>query len=82
MAFWVFQNHHQGIVADIESGAATLESLDRYAQGIAPSLPPPQLSSGRQERLDNLLNDYVPLEVNVARPRSRLINTESFGSYP
>lgn len=48
MAFWVFQNHHQGIVADIESGAATLESLDRYAQGIAP--PPPPLSSQADDK--------------------------------
>ncbi len=44
-----------GIGSEIESGAATLESLDQYAQGITP----PQLSSGRQERLENLLNDYL-----------------------
>jgi xylose isomerase len=50
-----YSSYDEGIGADIESGAATLESLDRYAQGIAP----PQLSSGRQERLENLLNDYL-----------------------
>ena len=50
-----YSSYVEGIGADIESGAATLESLDRYAQGIKP----PQLSSGRQERLENLLNDYL-----------------------
>ncbi len=50
-----YSSYDEGIGADIESGAATLESLDRYAQGIVP----PQLSSGRQERLENLLNDYL-----------------------
>ncbi|MDC0321158.1 xylose isomerase, partial [Akkermansiaceae bacterium] len=50
-----YSSYDEGIGADIESGAATLESLDRYAQGIKP----PQLSSGRQERLENLLNDYL-----------------------
>ncbi|MEO1831938.1 MAG: xylose isomerase, partial [Akkermansiaceae bacterium] len=50
-----YSSYDEGIGADIESGAATLESLDHYAQGIKP----PQLSSGRQERLENLLNDYL-----------------------
>jgi xylose isomerase len=50
-----YSSYDEGIGADIESGSATLESLDHYAQGINP----PQLSSGRQERLENLLNDYL-----------------------
>ena len=50
-----YSSYDQGIGAEIESGTATLDSLDRYAQGIIP----PQLASGRQERLENLLNDYL-----------------------
>ena len=44
-----------GVGAEIESGTASLESLDLHAH----SIEPPQLASGRQERLENLLNDYL-----------------------
>ena len=50
-----YSSFDSGVGSDIESGAADFESLDSYAQGITP----PQLSSGRQERLENLLNDYL-----------------------
>jgi xylose isomerase len=50
-----YASYDSGVGAEIESGKATLESLDEYALGIAP----PQLASGRQERLENLLNDYL-----------------------
>jgi len=44
-----------GIGAEVESGSASLESLEQHALAISP----PQLASGRQERLENLLNDYL-----------------------
>ncbi|YCM44873.1 xylose isomerase [Verrucomicrobiaceae bacterium 227] len=50
-----YSSYDSGVGVEIESGKATLESLDQYAQGITP----PQLESGRQERLENLLNDYL-----------------------
>lgn len=50
-----YSSYDSGVGSDIESGAANFESLDSYAQGITP----PQLSSGRQERLENILNDYL-----------------------
>ncbi len=50
-----YSSYDGGVGAEIESGKATLESLNDYAQEIAP----PQLASGRQERLENLLNDYI-----------------------
>ncbi|MBK1833099.1 xylose isomerase [Roseibacillus ishigakijimensis] len=50
-----YRTFDQGAGAEVESGTATLDSLDAYAQGIQP----PQLESGRQERLENLLNDYL-----------------------
>lgn len=50
-----YSSFDSGVGSEIESGAASFESLDSYAQGITP----PQLSSGRQERLENLLNDYL-----------------------
>lgn len=50
-----YSSFDSGVGAEIESGSASLDSLDAYAQGIEP----PQLESGRQERLENLLNDYL-----------------------
>ena len=50
-----YSSYDSGVGSEIESGSASLESLDRYALEIAP----PQLASGRQERLENLLNDYL-----------------------
>ncbi len=50
-----YSSYDSGVGSKIESGSASLESLDRYALEIAP----PQLASGRQERLENLLNDYL-----------------------
>lgn len=50
-----YSSFDSGVGAEIESGSASLESLDAYAQGIEP----PKLESGRQERLENLLNDYL-----------------------
>ena len=45
----------EGIGAQIEAGEVDLNALDAYAQGIEP----PKLESGRQEMLENLLNDYL-----------------------
>ncbi len=50
-----YSSYDSGVGSEIESGGASLESLDRYALEIAP----PKLASGRQERLENLLNDYL-----------------------
>jgi len=50
-----YSSFDDGVGAEIESGKATFESLNEYAQKITP----PQLASGRQERLENLLNDYL-----------------------
>lgn len=50
-----YSSFDSGIGADVESGKATLDSLDAYAQGIQP----PALESGRQEMLENMLNDYI-----------------------
>jgi len=44
-----------GIGRKVESGKVTLAQLDAYAQGIRP----PRLDSGRQELLENLINEYV-----------------------
>jgi xylose isomerase len=44
-----------GIGAKIEAKATSLDELDAYAQGITP----PQLASGRQEMLENLINDFI-----------------------
>jgi xylose isomerase len=41
--------------AEIEAGTTDLDTLDGYALGIEP----PVLESGRQEMLENLLNDYI-----------------------
>lgn len=50
-----YSSYDGGVGAEIESGKASLESLNDYAQQITP----PQLASGRQERLENLFNDYL-----------------------
>jgi xylose isomerase len=50
-----YASFDSGVGAEIESGATDLEKLDAYALGITP----PTLASGRQERLENLLNDYL-----------------------
>ena len=50
-----YSSFDSGVGAEIESGTASLDSLDAYALGIEP----PKLESGRQERLENLLNDYL-----------------------
>ncbi|MDE0826048.1 MAG: xylose isomerase [Akkermansiaceae bacterium] len=44
-----------GVGAEVESGGTDLDKLAEYALGITP----PVLASGRQERLENLLNDYL-----------------------
>ncbi len=50
-----YQSFDSGIGAEIEAGSASLESLNTYAL----KAKAPQLTSGRQERLENLLNDYL-----------------------
>ena len=44
-----------GVGAEIESGSTDLDALDSYALEIES----PVLESGRQEMLENLLNDYL-----------------------
>lgn len=50
-----YSSFDKGIGAKIESGEVTLDSLSDYALGI----DAPLLESGRQERLENLLNEYL-----------------------
>ena len=50
-----YSTYDSGIGAEIEGGAANFDTLDGYALGIEP----PVLESGRQEMLENLLNDYI-----------------------
>ncbi|MBK1789833.1 xylose isomerase [Persicirhabdus sediminis] len=50
-----YSSFDQGIGSDIESGKVDLEKLNDYALGI----DAPILNSGRQEMLENLLNDYI-----------------------
>jgi xylose isomerase len=50
-----YESFDSGIGGQVEAGSTSLEDLDSYAVGITP----PQLTSGRQERLENLLNDYL-----------------------
>jgi len=45
----------KGVGKKIEAGKITLAQLDAYAQGI----PAPTLASGRQEMLENLINEYL-----------------------
>jgi len=50
-----YASYDSGIGAEIEAGTADFDKLDAYAQGIAA----PQLESGRQELLENILNEYL-----------------------
>ena len=50
-----YASYDSGIGAQIESGSTSLDDLDVHAQNI----PAPTLSSGRQEMLENILNDYL-----------------------
>lgn len=50
-----YASYDTGIGAEIEAGKTSLDALDTYAQGITP----PTLASGRQEMLENILNDYL-----------------------
>ena len=50
-----YASFDSGVGAEIESGATDLDKLDAYALGIEA----PTLASGRQERLENLLNEYL-----------------------
>ncbi|MBT8037389.1 MAG: xylose isomerase [Verrucomicrobiae bacterium] len=50
-----YASFDSGIGAEIEAGKTSLDALDTYAQGITP----PVLASGRQEMLENILNDYL-----------------------
>jgi xylose isomerase len=45
----------RGIGKKIEAGKVNLAQLDAYAQGIEA----PRLASGRQEMLENLINEYI-----------------------
>ena len=50
-----YASFDSGIGAQIESGSTSLDELDTHAQSITA----PTLSSGRQEMLENILNDYL-----------------------
>lgn len=50
-----YASYDSGIGADIQSRNTSLDSLDTHAQNIAH----PQLASGRQEMLENIINDYL-----------------------
>ncbi|BDS08642.1 xylose isomerase [Oceaniferula spumae] len=50
-----YASYDSGIGAQIESGSTSLDDLDAHAQNISA----PTLSSGRQEMLENILNDYL-----------------------
>lgn len=50
-----YSSYETGVGAEIESGSVDLEALDTYAQGISP----PALDSGRQELMENILNEYL-----------------------
>jgi len=50
-----YASYDSGIGADIESGATDFDKLDTYAH----SIEAPQLDSGRQEMLENILNEYL-----------------------
>ena len=50
-----YSSFDSGIGAQIESRSVNFDQLDEYAQGI----PAPQLESGRQELLENILNEYL-----------------------
>ena len=50
-----YGSYDRGIGAEIEAGSTDFDRLDRHALEI----DPPVLESGRQEMLENLLNDYL-----------------------
>lgn len=50
-----YASYDTGMGAEIEASSTSLEALDTYAQGITP----PTLPSGRQEMLENNLNDFL-----------------------
>ncbi len=50
-----YSSYDRGIGAEIEAGSTDFDKLDEHALGI----DPPALESGRQEMLENLLNDYL-----------------------
>ena len=50
-----YASYDQGIGAEIEGGTTDLDALDAHV--LKTELP--VLASGRQERLENLLNDYL-----------------------
>lgn len=50
-----YDSYDSGIGSEIESRSTTLDALDTHAQGI----DAPQLASGRQEMLENIINDYL-----------------------
>ena len=50
-----YSSYDSAVGAEIEAGTTDLDTLDGYALGIEP----PVLESGRQEMLENLLNDYI-----------------------
>jgi xylose isomerase len=51
-----YRSFDAGIGAEIESGKATFESLEKYVLG-KPNLEPNE--SGRQEMLENIINQYI-----------------------
>ena len=50
-----YASYDSGVGAQIESGTTSLDDLDSYAHSITP----PTLASGRQEMLENILNDHL-----------------------
>jgi xylose isomerase len=50
-----YATFHSGIGETITSGKATFESLEKHALSLGSVLP----ASGRQEMLENLINDYM-----------------------
>ena len=50
-----YASYDSGIGAEIEAGTADFDKLDSYAQSIAA----PELASGRQELMENILNEYL-----------------------
>ncbi len=50
-----YASYDSGVGAQIESGSTSLDELDTYAHSITP----PTLPSGRQEMLENILNDFL-----------------------
>ncbi len=51
----ILVNHDSGIGLQIEKGKADFEKLEKYTLENGE----PKLQSGRQELLENILNDYI-----------------------